>query len=473
MSEQRFDMIVIGGGPVGVTAALRACELGATVALLERGRPGGTCTNDGCVPTRVLARAARLAREARQLDEYGLVGQEPRVDMAAVMRRVQEKIDRLHEKKDLRGNLERSGAQALIGAGPARFLDEHTVQAGDGARLRADKFVICAGGRARRLPFPGAEHAITHSDVWNLRELPASVAVVGAAATGCQLASIFNAFGSQVTLLEVAPRILAGEDGDVSHSVAQSFERNGIAVVTGMEKIVELQRREGGLRLVYERGGRQELDAAAVIVAVGWLGNVEELGLEAAGVAAERGYIVTDDYLRTSRPHIYAAGDINGKMMLVQSGSYEAQVAVENALGAGRERVAHSIVPHGGFTDPEYGSVGPGEAEARKAGDVLVAVAPMSVVDRAVIDGHSEGFCKLIVRRRDHTIVGAHVAGEQALEIVHVAAAGMASGMTVEQLARLEIAYPTYTAILGSAAQQIVRDLGGASTAQWRALGQL
>jgi pyruvate/2-oxoglutarate dehydrogenase complex dihydrolipoamide dehydrogenase (E3) component len=395
------------------------------------------------------------------------------VDMAAVMRRVQEKIDRLHEKKDLRGNLERSGAHALIGAGPARFLDEHTVQAGDGARLRADKFVICAGGRARRLPFPGAEHAITHSDVWNLRELPRSVAVVGAAATGCQLASNFNAFGAQVTLLEVAPRILAGEDEDVSAAMARSFERNGIAVVTGMEKIVELQRHAGGLRLVYERGGRHELEVSTVIVAVGWLGNVEALGLEAAGVAAERGYIVTDDYLRTSQPHIYAAGDINGKMMLVQSGAYEAQVAVENALDGDGERVAHTIVPHGGFTDPEYGSVGPGEAEARKGDDVLVAMAPMSVVDRAVIDGHDEGFCKLIVRRSDHTIVGAHVVGEQALEIVHVAAAGMASGMTVEQLARLEIAYPTYTAILGSAAKQIVRDLGGVSTAQWRALGQL
>jgi pyruvate/2-oxoglutarate dehydrogenase complex dihydrolipoamide dehydrogenase (E3) component len=474
MSDQQFDMLVIGGGPVGITAALRARELGASVALLERGRPGGTCTNDGCVPTRVLARAARLAREARQLDEYGLVGQEPRVDLAAVMRRVQEKIERLHEKKDMGGNLERSGAQALIGAGPARFLDEHTVQAGDGTRLRGDKIVICAGGHARRLPFPGAEHALTHSDVWNLRELPESIAVIGAAATGCQLASIFNAFGSRVTLLEVAPRILAGEDEDVSRAVAESFAGRGVTVATGVEKIVELQRGErGGLRLVVERGGREEIDVAAVIVAVGWLGNVEGLGLEAAGIATERGYIVADDYLRTSRPHIYAAGDINGKMMLVQSGSYEAQVAVENALRGDGERIAHTIVPHGGFTDPEYGSVGPTEAAARKAGDVLVAMAPMHVVDRAVIDSRSEGFCKLIVRRGDHTIVGAHVVGEQALEIVHVAAVGMASGMRVEQLARLEIAYPTYTAVLGSAAQQIVRDLGGSSTAQWRAMGQL
>jgi pyruvate/2-oxoglutarate dehydrogenase complex dihydrolipoamide dehydrogenase (E3) component len=473
MSVQRFDVVVIGGGPAGVTAALRARELGASVALVERGRPGGTCTNDGCVPTRVLARAARLAREARQLDEYGLVGAEPRVDMAAVMARVQEKVDAVHAKKDLLGHLERSGATALIGAGAARFVDGHTVQVGDATRLEADTFIICAGGHPRRLPFPGAELAITHSDVWGLRELPRAVAVVGAAATGCQLASIFRAFGSEVTLLDAAPRILAGEDEELSRTVASCFREGGIAVVEGIAGVSEITRRAGGLRLVYEREGRHEVDVDAVVLAVGWPGNVEGLGLEAAGVAVERGYIVTDDYLRTSRPHIFAAGDINGKMMLVQSGGYEARVAAENALAGDRERVAHTIVPHGGFTDPEYASVGPTEAQARELGEVLVATAPMDRIDRAVIDGRPDGFCKLIVRREDHTLLAAHVVGEQALEIVHVVAAGMASSMTVDALARLEVAYPTYTAVLSAAAQQIMRDLGGESTAQWRALGGL
>jgi pyruvate/2-oxoglutarate dehydrogenase complex dihydrolipoamide dehydrogenase (E3) component len=472
MSQQQYDLVVIGGGPAGVTAALRARELGASVALVERGRPGGTCTNDGCVPTRVLARAARLMRETRQLGEYGLIGSEPRVDMAAVMDRVQEKIDQVHAKKDLRGHLDRSGARAIVGAGATRFLDPHTVQVGDGERLQADKIIICAGGHARRLPFAGADLALTHSDVWGLRALPGSVAVIGAAATGCQLASIFNAFGARVTLLEVAPRILAGEDEQISQAVARGFADNGIDVVTGMERVEELQRRDGGLRLVYQRAGRQELDVDAVVMAVGWPGNVESLGLDAAGVQVERGYIVTDDALRTSQPHIFAAGDINGKMMLVQSGGYEARVAADNALGSG-ERVAHTIVPHGGFTDPEYASVGPTEEQARKEGRVLVATAPLDRVDRAVIDGRTEGFCKLIVRERDRALLGAHVVGEQALEIVHVVAAGMAAGMTVDQLARLDIAYPTYTAVLGAAAQQIMRDLGGASTAQWRALSGL
>lgn len=473
MTDQAFDVVVIGGGPSGVTAALRARELGASVALVERDRFGGTCTNDGCVPTRVLARAARLARDARQLEEYGFKGYEPRVDIGALMDRVQERVNRIHEKKDFLGQLHESGATAIVGEGHARFLDEHTVQVGEGRRLTADKVIICAGGHARRLPFPGAELALTHSAMWDLRELPRRLAVIGAAATGCQLASVFSDFGSEVTLLEVAPRILAGEDADISREVEHCFRADGITVTTGVEKVSEIQRRDNGYRLVYEYQGRQELDVDAVVLAVGWPGNVESLGLDAAGVHVERGYVTTDDYLRTSKQHIYAAGDINGKYMLVQSGGYEARVAAENALRGNRQRVAHTIVPHGGFTDPEYASVGPTEEQARKEGQVLVATARLEYNDRALIDGRSEGFCKLVVRRSDRALIAAHVIGEQAMEIVHVVAAGMAARMTVDQLAGLDVAYPTYTGILSAAAQMIMRDLGAETTAEWRAVGQL
>ena len=267
MSKKRFDLIVIGGGPAGVTATLRARELGASVALIERKRLGGTCTNDGCVPTRVLARAARLARDARQITDYGLVGAAPTVDLAAVMAQVQAKIELLHAKKDLLGTLDRSGVTTLSNAGPARFVDAGSVELGDGTRLTAEKFIICAGGYARRLPFPGAELAYTHGDIWELRALPRSLAIIGAAATGCQLASIFNAFGSQVTLLEVAPRILAGEDADVSSEVDRAFAANGIRVATSIERITELTRQGAGLRLAYERGGRELLDVDAVVLA--------------------------------------------------------------------------------------------------------------------------------------------------------------------------------------------------------------
>jgi dihydrolipoamide dehydrogenase len=181
------------------------------------------------------------------------------------------------------------------------------------------------------------------------------------------------------------------------------------------------------------------------------------------GVETERGYIKVDSSLRTSVAHIYAAGDITGRMMLVQSASGEGAIAAENAVLGEESRYTHPIVPHGGFTDPEYGSVGLTESRARAehGDDVAVAVVPYAHMDRAVIDGTTEGFCKLIVRPSTRLVLGTHVVGEQAVEIVQIVAAGMAAGMSVEQLAQLELAYPTFTAIVGLAARKIVRDLGG------------
>jgi pyruvate/2-oxoglutarate dehydrogenase complex dihydrolipoamide dehydrogenase (E3) component len=466
---------VIGGGPAGVTAALRARELGATVALIERGRLGGTCTNDGCLPTRVLAHTARLVREARQLADLRLIETSPQVDFARLMVHVQEMIYAVHEKKQLLHHLLDTDVEVVADAGSARFVDAHTIALPDGRRLQGERFILCPGGHARRPAFPGAEHALTHSDVWGLRELPRSVTVVGAAATGCQLASIFAAFGAQVTLLEMAPRIVPGEDVLISHALEQALRERGIVAHTRIGGVTRIDRLDNGqLRLSYTHDGSdRSLESAAVVLAVGWVGNVETLDLPAAGVAHERGFVVVDEFFSTSAPHIFAAGDITGRMMLVQSATDQARAAAENAvLGPGQRR-RHELVPHGGFTDPEYGSVGLTEAQARASHDIAVATVPYAEIDRAVIDGRAEGFCKLIVARDTHRLLGAHVVGEQAVEIVHVTAAGMASGMWVEQLAELEIAYPTYTAILGLAARRLVRELGVMPlTPEWRTLGR-
>lgn len=468
-----YDVIVIGGGPAGVTAALHASELGARVALVERGNLGGICTNDGCVPTRVLAKAARLVRDAEQFAEYGLVAERPWVDFARLLARTQQIIYQIHEKKQLLVHLQQAEVVVFSNAGNARFLDPHTLTLADGRSLSAEKFILCVGGQARRLPFPGSEHALTHSDVWSLKKLPASVAIVGAAATGCQLASILSAFGAQVTLLELAPRILPNEDELVSESITRAFQRRGVEVMTGLGGVTRIEPRPAGLQLDYLLEERPvSLSTEAVILAVGWPGNIEALNLDAAGVATERGYVRVDDTLQTSASHIFAAGDITGRMMLVQSASYEARVAAENAvLGRGRS-CTHQIVPHGGFTDPEYASVGLTEGQARALeADCLAAVVPYADLDRAVIDDYPDGFCKLLVSRTSRQILGIHVVGEQAVEIVQIVAAGMVAGTRVEQMADLELAYPTFTAIVGLAARQIVRELDGTALApQWRTL---
>ena len=465
-----YDLIVIGGGPAGVTAALRGRELGATVALVERGRLGGICTNDGCVPTRVLARAARLVRDAEQFADYGLVGEQPVVDFPRLLQRTQQIVDQIHAKKELFDHLERAGVAVF--SGDTRFVDAHTVALRAAAELQATKFIICAGGHARRLPFPGSDLALTHSDVWTLETLPRTVAIVGGAATGCQLASIFAAFGSTVHLLDVAPRIVPGEDELLSEALGTALRRHGIQTITSIGRIDRLEKQSDTLRLHYAAEGQpRTLTVDTVILATGWPGNVEELNLAAAGVQSEHDYVVVDDYLQTSAPHIFAAGDITGRMMLVQSATYEARIAAENAVGGAAIAATHQIVPHGGFTDPEYGSVGLTEQQARAAYECAVAVVPYADLDRAVIDGHTEGFCKLIVLRETRTILGAHVVGEQAVEVVQLVAASMAAGTRIEQLAQLELAYPTFTAIVGLAARQIVRELGVVPLAPaWRAL---
>jgi len=463
-ANRGYEIVVVGGGPAGVTAALRARELGSSVALVERGNMGGTCTNDGCVPTRVLAHAARLVRDAEQFADYGLEGEAPTVDFARLLNRTQRIVYEVQQKKQLRRQLEAAGARVFDRAGDTRFVDGHTLALGDGSRISGEKFVICVGGHARRMDFPGSEHALTHSDVWTMKGLPSSIVVVGAAATGCQLASVFAAFGSRVRLLDVAPRILGGEDVEVSDGVASAFGRRGIEIVTGIGGVEGIEKRPGGgLRLSYAYDGEsRSFDAEAVVLAVGWPGNVGGLDLSAAGVEAERGYVRVDDALRTSAPQVFAAGDITGRMMLVQSATYEGALAAENAvLGEGRG-YRHAIVPHGGFTDPEYASVGLTESQARdELGDEDCAVAVVSYadLDRGVIDGRPEGSCKLVVSRSSHLILGAHIVGEQAVEVVQLVAAAMAAGMRVGQLADLELAYPTFTAVVGLAARRLARDL--------------
>jgi len=470
------DIVIVGGGPAGVTAALRARELGATVALIERRRLGGTCTNDGCVPTRVLAKAARLMRDSQQFADYGLILEHPPVvDFAAVMRRTKAVVEGVHAKKQLVTHLKAVGVDLHSEAGDAHFIDAHTLQTEHAGRIQGDRFVLCVGGRARELPFPGAGHALNSSSLWDLDHKPSSVAIIGSGATGCQLASVFADFGVPVTLLDIADRVLVTEDHDTSAAITRYFAERGIQFRLGIGGIDRIDTQGNGFELRYHTvdGTSQTLCVGAVIASVGWPGNIDPLRLDAAGVKTARSYVTVDDHLRTNVPHIYAAGDITGRSMLVQSAGYQARIAVENALLPYTQSARQQLVPHGGFTDPEYGSVGLTEAQARQNYDVVVATVPYTDLDRAVIDGRLNGFCKLVVDRRQGKVLGAHVVGEDAVEIVSTVSAGMASGLRIDALADLELAYPTFVSILGLAAREIVRERGTISVAaEWRELRQ-
>lgn len=475
---QSYDTIIIGGGPAGVTAALRASELGARTVLIERGVLGGTCTNDGCVPTRVIAKAARLYRDTELFELYGLGAVQPTIDFGRLLARAQQVVEEVHEKKQLLSHLRGVGVEVLDRVGTARFASPHQVDLEDGRTVVGQKIIICAGGQARRLPVPGGELALVHSDLWAMKALPASVVIVGAGATGMQLATVFRTFGAQVTVVDLASRLLPGEDIDISAGITRAFLDQGIRVLTDTRIIALKRSGPAAIEMTMERDGQQDRCTAEVVIsAVGWPGNIDALRLSAAGVQTNGPYVAVDGYLRTSAPSVYAAGDITGQIMLVQTASQQARIAVENALSEGGTLYREQLVPHGGFTDPEYGAVGLTEAQAvERFGRENVAVArvPFTDIDRAVIDGRSDGFIKLLAHRQSHEVIGAHFVGEQAIELVNVVAAGMIDGLKIGNLAGLDFAYPSFCAVIAAAARQIARELRVVPVvAVWRELGRL
>jgi pyruvate/2-oxoglutarate dehydrogenase complex dihydrolipoamide dehydrogenase (E3) component len=453
-------VLVLGGGPAGVTAALHAAELGGEVTLVERGRVGGTALNSGPAPVRTLARAARLVRDWSSWETFGLRGPRPEVDLAATLANAERVAGHAYERRRVADHIRAMGVDLVEEAGDARFLDANTVAVADGRTWTADRVIIAVGGRAGRLPVPGAELGLTYQDVRGLAALPDRVCVVGAADTGCQLASILADFGCQVSLIEYAPRIVPRADQDVSHELQRAFGERGIQVITsaGVERLEPLH---PGVRVAYNTGDKTNtLEVDAAFFATGWPGNADLIDTAAAGVATERGYVTADDYLRTSVPHIFAAGDVDGNSMLVASALLEGRVAAENAVLGSRRRVIHEVVPAGSFTDPEYGSVGLTEAQARARYDCAVAVARYDDLLRPVADAQPEGFCKLIVETGRRQIVGAHVLGEYSAEVIQMVAACMAAGMRVEEVAELQFAFPTFTEGVSQAAKMLVRELG-------------
>jgi pyruvate/2-oxoglutarate dehydrogenase complex dihydrolipoamide dehydrogenase (E3) component len=404
-----MKLLVLGGGPAGLTAALQARELHAEVTLLESKRVGGTNINEGPAPVRTLARAARLARDAGSWETFGIMGERPHIDLAAVLANAQRVAQYAHEKKHISEYVRSTDVELFEGVGPAHFLDPQTVGVADGRTWQADRFVIAVGGHGRILPIPGAELALTYSDIWSLTALPTSVAIVGGAATGCQLASILEDFGCQVYLLELAPRLLPQEDEHISLALAEAFGKQHMTVIPGAQT-ERLEKMDGGIRLHYRKQGHPDsLNVGAAFFATGWPGNVDALNLEAAGVETKGSYIPVNDYLQSNVSHIFAAGDINGQSMLVQSARHEGHIAAENAVLGPYRRFTHEIVPSGSFTDPEYASVGLTEAQARQHYDCAVAVVHYDDLLRPVADNHPEGFCKLILDRRHRYILGAVV----------------------------------------------------------------
>jgi pyruvate/2-oxoglutarate dehydrogenase complex dihydrolipoamide dehydrogenase (E3) component len=456
------DVLVVGAGPAGVVAALRAADLGARTSLVASAQFGGMAANDGPVPVRTLAHASRLLRDARQLGQYGISVSEPVLDYPRLLGRVREIVRDVRTNSSLREQIDSLGVTVHEHAGMARFLDPYTIETQSGLRLHADKVIICTGGVSRRLPIPGFELTSTHSDAWALTSVPPSMLVVGGGATGVQVASIFNAFGSHVELFEAGPRILATEDADISAAAAAALRQSGIAVQENFGAIESFEKTPTGVRIIFTRNGRRlEAEATLVVVATGWAAETSNLNLPAAGVEInQRKFVKVDEYLRTSTPHIFAAGDATGHLMLVPQAIQAGFVAATNAVRGPTMPLVDKVSPMGSFTEPEYAQAGLTEAKARETHEVVTSIVHFSATTRTIIDGRRFGFCKLIADRQTYKVIGCHVIGERAVDIVEVAAIAIAAGMQVDDLAQIPLAYPTYAAILVRAAVIAAGQLG-------------
>lgn len=456
-----MDVVVIGAGPAGLVAALRAGDLGAQTTLVTRDQFGGMAANDGPVPVRTLAHAARLIREARQLGQYGISVSEPRLDYPRLLARVGEVVQEVRAHSAFREQLDKAGVIIREQAGTARFSDPHTIETESGLKLRADRIILCAGGISRRLEVPGFELTATHSDAWSLKTVPRSMLVVGAGATGVQVASIFNAFGCRIQLFQAGPRILHTEDEDVSTAVAAAFRAAGIAVRENFGTIQRFEKIPAGVRMVFVKDGQTEsAEAELAVTAVGWVADAAALNLSAAGINTDpRGYVQVDKYLRTSAEHIFAAGDITGRLMLVPQAIQDGFLAATNAVRGMTTPLTDQVGPIGSFTDPEYAQVGMTEAKARATHNVIVATIGFDSTTRTIIDGRTTGFCKMIVDRTTREVVGCHIVGERAVEIAQVVSIVIAGRMKVDELAYVPLSFPTYAGILGRLAAIITRQL--------------
>jgi pyruvate/2-oxoglutarate dehydrogenase complex dihydrolipoamide dehydrogenase (E3) component len=467
------DIVVIGAGPAGVFAARRAADLGARTTLITRAELGGMAANDGPVPVRTLAHAARLLRDAQQLGQYGIAVSEPRLDYGRLLERVSVVTGAVRTQSLRREHLEDLGVTISENAGTARFIDPHTIETNEGSRIQAGRFILCGGGTSRRISVPGFEFTATHSDAWGLTAIPRSMLVIGGGATGVQVASIFNAFGSRVQLYQSGPRILTGEDEDVSAAVGAAFRELGIEVHEDFGAIDSFEKTADGVRMMFSRDGVQQIaEAELAVVAVGWVADTKGLDLEAAEVEVnERGFIRVDSYLRTSADHIFAAGDITGRLMLVPQATQDGFVAATNAVQGAVRTFDTEVSPVGSFTDPEYAQVGLTESAAREKYDVAVGKVQFDETARTIIDGRTTGFCKLIGDRQSRKILGCHVVGERAVEIVQVVAVAIAAGMKADELARLALSFPTYAGILVRAAYRVTEQLDPQLARQldWRA----
>ncbi|MGH2843480.1 MAG: dihydrolipoyl dehydrogenase family protein [Solirubrobacteraceae bacterium] len=438
--SRRYDLVVIGGGTGGLVSALIAAHVGARVALIERDRTGGDCLWTGCVPSKSLIATAALAHRMRHAQAVGLTPVQPAIDFSRVMEHVQGLIATI-EPRDSPERLRAAGVEVIHGQG--RFLGPGAIDAG-GRSLGWRAAIIATGSEPKVPPISGLEAAepLSTDNVWDLRELPARLTVLGGGAVGCELGQAFARLGSKVTLIELAERLLPGEDPEAGELVGARLSEQGVQIrlghrATGFTAAGELQLDgpTGQVAVTFDR----------ILLGTGRTPRTDGLGLETVGISLARdGTIPVNPRLRTANPRIFAVGDVTGLLPFTHVAAHHARIATPNALFHLRGTVSEHL-PRVTFTDPEVASVGLSEAQARArwGARVVVARSDYATLDRAITAGQADGFAKLIGDPRGR-LVGATVAAPRAGEAIAELTAWIAGGATLDTVSRTVHAYPTF-----------------------------
>lgn len=451
-----YDLIVIGSGPGGYSAAIRAGQYGLKTALIEKDpKLGGTCLHVGCVPTKALLHTAEVWDYFKHAEAQGLHCDNPRLDLPMVLDR-KDKIVSKHAS-GVGMLVKRQKVEIITGYARLKGRGRVEVQSADGVKtLEAKNIILATGSEARMIPglTPDENTIVTNVEILRMKTVPKRLLVIGAGAVGVEFASIFKRFGSDVTVFEMLPRLVPVEDEDVSKELQRSFKKQGINCEPGA-KVLEVHKQDGGVRIKVQlsTGKEQEFEGDTLLVAVGRKPNTENVGIENTRIETDRGYVKVDAYQRTGEPGVYAIGDIvAGTPQLAHVATMEGMVAVAHAAGKPATPINKQRIPGATYTEPGIGSVGLTERQAREQGyDVKVGKFPFLGNSKASILGNHDGFVKVVADTKYGEILGVHIIGPHAYELIAEAVTAMESEATVETMMHTIHAHPTLYEAVGEA----------------------
>ncbi len=447
-----YDLLVIGGGPGGYVAAIRAAQLGLKTALVEKEALGGVCLNWGCIPSKALLHGAELANAFQRAGEFGIGFKDLTLDLGIAVDRSRGLADKMAAGVEL---LLKQNQVTVIRAA-ARLADGTAVTLTPGGeRIEAISLIIAAGGVSRSLPGVAidGERVIGSREALALREKPASIVIVGGGAVGVEFAYLYRSYGAAVTVVELLPRLLPTEDEDVSRALERAFRAQGIEIRTGTA-VESVRADESGASVTVTRGEeREELRGERVLIGVGFGANSEGLGLAEAGVELDRGWVKIDDRCRTSLAGVYAVGDITGRLLLAHVASHQGVTAVETIAGHEPPPLDYERLPRAVYCQPQVASLGLTEAAARERGlDVRSGRFPFQASGKAMAIGETEGFVKIVADGRTNEVVGCHMIGPGVTELLGEASLGRLLETTTAQIGAAVHPHPTLSEIVKEAA---------------------